>query len=154
MIAVNDPATTILVVSEKGYGKRSDIEDYRVTNRGGKGVKTIQITDKTGDLIGLKDVNETDHLMIINKSGLTIRMAVTDLRVMGRATQGVRLIKLNDDDQIASIAKIEDVKEDELAVELDENGNPIIVETDIETTSSDESEDVDNKDDNTTNIEE
>jgi DNA gyrase subunit A len=154
MIAVNDPDTTILVVSEKGYGKRSDIEDYRVTNRGGKGVKTIQITDKTGDLIGLKDVNETDHLMIINKSGLTIRMAVTDLRVMGRATQGVRLIKLNDDDQIASIAKIEDVKEDELAVELDENGNPIIVETDIETTSSDESEDVDNKDDNTTNIEE
>ena len=154
MIAVNDPATTILVVSEKGYGKRSDIEDYRVTNRGGKGVKTIQITDKTGDLIGLKDVNETDHLMIINKSGLTIRMAVTDLRVMGRATQGVRLIKLNDDDQIASIAKIEDVKEDELAIELDENGNPIIVETDIETTSSDESEDTDNKDDNTTNIEE
>lgn len=154
MIAVNDPATTILVVSEKGYGKRSDIEDYRVTNRGGKGVKTIQITDKTGDLIGLKDVNETDHLMIINKSGLTIRMAVTDLRVMGRATQGVRLIKLNDDDQIASIAKIEDVKEDELAVELDENGNPIIVETDIETTSSDESESADNKDDNTTNIEE
>jgi DNA gyrase subunit A len=81
-------------------------------------------------------------------------MAVTDLRVMGRATQGVRLIKLNDDDQIASIAKIEDVKEDELAIELDENGNPIITETDIETTSSDESEDVDNKDDNTTNIEE
>lgn len=154
MIAVNDPATTILVVSEKGYGKRSDIEDYRVTNRGGKGVKTIQITDKTGDLIGLKDVNETDHLMIINKSGLTIRMAVTDLRVMGRATQGVRLIKLNDDDQIASIAKIEDVKEDELAIELDENGNPIVTETDVETTSSDESEDADNKDDNTTNIEE
>jgi DNA gyrase subunit A len=154
MIAVNDPATTILVVSEKGYGKRSDIEDYRVTNRGGKGVKTIQITDKTGDLIGLKDVIETDHLMIINKSGLTIRMAVSDLRVMGRATQGVRLIKLNDDDQIASIAKIEDVKEDELAIELDENGNPIITETDIETTSSDESEDADNKDDNTTNIEE
>jgi DNA gyrase subunit A len=81
-------------------------------------------------------------------------MAVTDLRVMGRATQGVRLIKLNDDDQIASIAKIEDVKEDELAIELDENGNPIITETDIETTSSDESEDADNKDDNTTNIEE
>ena len=154
MIAVNDPATTILVVSEKGYGKRSDIEDYRVTNRGGKGVKTIQITDKTGDLIGLKDVNETDHLMIIDKSGLTIRMAVTDLRVMGRATQGVRLIKLNDDDQIASIAKIEDVKEDELAIELDENGNPIVTETDVETTSSDESEDTDNKDDNTTNIEE
>ena len=114
MIAVNDPETTILVVSEKGYGKRTDIEDYRVTNRGGKGVKTIQITDKTGDLIGIKDVTDADQLMIINKSGLTIRMEVKDLRVMGRATQGVRLIKLNDDDEIASLAKIEDVKEEEL----------------------------------------
>ncbi len=114
MIAVNDPEATILVVSEKGYGKRTDIEDYRVTNRGGKGVKTIQVTDKTGELIGIKDVKDEDHLMIINKSGLTIRMEVSDLRVMGRATQGVRLIKLNDDDEIASIAKIEDVKEDEL----------------------------------------
>ncbi len=150
MIAVNDPETTILVVSEKGYGKRTDIEDYRVTNRGGKGVKTIQVTDKTGDLIGIKDVLDSDHLMIINKSGLTIRMAVSDLRVMGRATQGVRLIKLNDDDQIASIAKIEDVKEDELAVELDENGNPIV----IENTSDETSEDSDSQEDNTTNIEE
>lgn len=144
MIAVNDPETTILVVSEKGYGKRTDIEDYRVTNRGGKGVKTIQVTDKTGDLIGIKDVTESDHLMIINKSGLTIRMAVSDLRVMGRATQGVRLIKLNDDDQIASIAKIEDVKEDELAVELDENGNPIVSEN----TSDNQSEEQDNQQDN------
>ncbi len=150
MIAVNDPETTILVVSEKGYGKRTDIEDYRVTNRGGKGVKTIQVTDKTGDLIGIKDVTESDHLMIINKSGLTIRMAVSDLRVMGRATQGVRLIKLNDDDQIASIAKIEDVKEDDLAVELDENGNPIVSEN----TSSEQSEEQDNQQDNNNNIEE
>lgn len=115
MIAVNDADATILVVSEKGYGKRTDIEDYRVTNRGGKGVKTIQVTDKTGQLIGIKDVNDEDHLMIINKSGLTIRMAVSDLRVMGRATQGVRLIKLNDDDEIASIAKIKDVKDDEIS---------------------------------------
>ncbi len=150
MIAVNDPETTILVVSEKGYGKRTDIEDYRVTNRGGKGVKTIQVTDKTGDLIGIKDVTESDHLMIINKSGLTIRMAVSDLRVMGRATQGVRLIKLNDDDQIASIAKIEDVKEDDLAVELDENGNPIVPEN----TSNEQPEEQDNQEDNDNNIEE
>jgi len=150
MIAVNDPDTTILVVSEKGYGKRTDIEDYRVTNRGGKGVKTIQVTDKTGDLIGIKDVTESDHLMIINKSGLTIRMAVSDLRVMGRATQGVRLIKLNDDDQIASIAKIEDVKEDDLAVELDENGNPIISEN----TLDEQSEEQDNQQDNDNNTEE
>ncbi|MEY2799081.1 MAG: hypothetical protein RI934_69 [Bacteroidota bacterium] len=116
MIGINDPATTVLVVSEKGYGKRSDIDDYRVTNRGGKGVKTINITDKTGNLIGIKAVNETDQLMIINKSGLTIRMEVADLRVMGRATQGVRLIKLNEDDEIASLAKIAEVKEDELAI--------------------------------------
>jgi DNA gyrase subunit A len=123
MIAVNDPGTTILVVSEKGYGKRSDIEDYRVTNRGGKGVKTIQVTDKTGDLIGIKDVNENDHLMIINKSGLTIRMEVSSLRVMGRATQGVRLIKLNDEDEIASIAKIEDVKEEDVIISDDLSEN-------------------------------
>ena len=116
MIGINDPATTVLVVSEKGYGKRSDIDDYRVTNRGGKGVKTINITDKTGNLIGIKAVNETDQLMIINKSGLTIRMEVVDLRVMGRATQGVRLIKLNEDDEIASLAKIAEVKEDELVI--------------------------------------
>ncbi len=158
MISINDPETTILVVSEKGYGKRTDIEDYRVTNRGGKGVKTIQVTDKTGDLIGIKDVTESDHLMIINKSGLTIRMAVSDLRVMGRATQGVRLIKLNDEDEIASIAKIEDVKEDELAVVLDENGNPIVSEIDsentIENTSDDSSEDTDNQEDKPTNTEE
>lgn len=123
MIGINDPATTVLVVSEKGYGKRSDIDDYRVTNRGGKGVKTINITDKTGNLIGIKAVNETDQLMIINKSGLTIRMEVADLRVMGRATQGVRLIKLNEDDEIASLAKIAEVKEDELAISEETNSS-------------------------------
>ncbi len=143
MIAVNSPDVTILVVSEKGYGKRTDIEDYRVTNRGGKGVKTIQVTDKTGQLIGIKDVNDEDHLMIINKSGLTIRMAVSDLRVMGRATQGVRLIKLNDDDEIASIAKIKDVKEDELASD-----------DAIENTLGDSSEDTNNQEDNNTEINE
>ena len=144
MIGINDPATTVLVVSEKGYGKRSDIDDYRVTNRGGKGVKTINITDKTGNLIGIKAVNETDQLMIINKSGLTIRMEVVDLRIMGRATQGVRLIKLNEDDEIASLAKIAEVKEDELAIGED-----------IYTSSNESNEPIDNTDnqDNTdTNI--
>lgn len=97
----------LLVVSEKGYGKRSAIDDYRITNRGGKGVKTMNVTDKTGKLVAIKDVADSDDLMIINKSGLTIRMAVSDLRIMGRATQGVRLIKLNEGDEISSVAKIE-----------------------------------------------
>jgi DNA gyrase subunit A len=115
MVCVKDASReSILVVSENGYGKRSDLEDYRVTNRGGKGVKTINITDKTGDLIAIKAVTENDELMIINKSGVTIRMPVSDLRVMGRATQGVRLIKLDDEDQIASVAKV-----DEMVVEDD-----------------------------------
>lgn len=100
-------AATILVVSEKGYGKRTDIDEYRITNRGGKGVKTINITDKTGKLISIKDVLDTDDLMIICKSGITIRMAVTDLRVIGRATQGVRLINLQEGDAIAAVAKID-----------------------------------------------
>jgi len=99
---------TILVVSEKGYGKRTDLDDYRVTNRGGKGVKTLSITDKTGDLIAIKSVNETDDLMIINKSGIILRTPVADLKVQGRATQGVRLIKLGEDDAIASITKVEE----------------------------------------------
>jgi DNA gyrase subunit A len=107
MICVNGPEESILVVSEKGYGKRSDLEDYRVTNRGGKGVKTINVTEKTGSLIAIKNVTDTDDLMIINLSGIIIRMGVGDLRVMGRATQGVRLINLKDDDGIAAVAKVE-----------------------------------------------
>lgn len=107
MICVNSPDESILVVSEKGYGKRSDLEDYRVTNRGGKGVKTINVTDKTGNLIAIKNVTDTDDLMIINLSGIIIRMGVSELRVMGRATQGVRLINLKDDDGIAAVAKVE-----------------------------------------------
>jgi DNA gyrase subunit A len=108
MVCIRDAQKqSILVVSEKGYGKRSDLEDYRVTNRGGKGVKTLNITDKTGKLIAIKTVVDGDDLMIINKSGITIRMAMKDLRVMGRATQGVRLIKLEDDDAIASVAKVD-----------------------------------------------
>jgi DNA gyrase subunit A len=112
MITVNpeNKEETILVISDKGYGKRTDIEDYRITNRGGKGVSTIKRTDKTGDLVGILNVTDNDHLMIINKSGIAIRMAVEQLRVMGRATQGVRLIKLDGKDSIAAITKIVDGK--------------------------------------------
>ncbi|MCC6720582.1 MAG: DNA gyrase subunit A [Bacteroidia bacterium] len=105
-------SSTILVVSEKGYGKRTDIEDYRITGRGGKGVKTLNITEKTGDLVAILDVVDNNDLMIINKSGIAIRMIVSQLRVMGRATQGVRLIKLRDNDEIASIAKVDHEDED------------------------------------------
>ena len=107
MICVNGPEESILVVSEKGYGKRSDLDDYRVTNRGGKGVKTINVTEKTGSLIAIKNVIDTDDLMIINLSGIIIRMGVSDRRVMGRATQGVRLINLKDEDGSAAVAKVE-----------------------------------------------
>ena len=106
MVSVNDMDTNILVVSENGFGKRSNLEDYRMTNRGGKGVKTISITEKTGSLVTLKNVIDEDDLMIINKSGIAIRMAVSDLRVMGRATQGVKLINLKDKDAIAAVAKV------------------------------------------------
>jgi len=106
MISVNDMDANILVVSENGFGKRSSLEDYRLTNRGGKGVKTISITEKTGKLVTLKSVSDSDDLMIINKSGIAIRMQVEDLRVMGRATQGVKVISLKDGDSIAAVAKV------------------------------------------------
>ena len=106
MIAVNDMDANILVVSEHGYGKRSSVEDYRVTNRGGKGVKTISITEKTGKLVSIKNVTDQDDLMIINKSGIAIRMEISTLRIMGRATQGVKLINLKGDDTIAAVAKV------------------------------------------------
>jgi DNA gyrase subunit A len=106
-----DTPCEILVVSENGFGKRSNIDDYRVTNRGGKGVKTINITGKTGSLISINRVTNNDDLMIINRSGIIIRMAVADLRVVGRATQGVRLIKINEGDNIAAVARV-DVEED------------------------------------------
>jgi DNA gyrase subunit A len=106
MIAVNDMDANILVVSEHGYGKRSNVEDYRVTNRGGKGVKTISITEKTGKLVSIKNVTDQDDLMIINKSGIAIRMEISTLRIMGRATQGVKLINLKGDDTIAAVAKV------------------------------------------------
>lgn len=118
MIAVNNPEVTVLVVSEKGYGKRTDIEDYRVTNRGGKGVKTINVTEKTGQLVSIKDVTDSEDLMIINRSGIVIRIPVSALRVMGRATQGVRLISLKGDDEIASVTKIDHEEDEEESVDL------------------------------------
>ncbi|MBE0637926.1 MAG: DNA gyrase subunit A [Bacteroidales bacterium] len=121
MICLDDLEFDVLVVSENGYGKRSKLEDYRVTNRGGKGVKTLNITPKTGDLISIKNVKDSDDLMIINKSGLTIRMAVSALRVMGRATQGVRLINLRDDDSIAAVAKVELDENNQVEIESDED---------------------------------
>jgi DNA gyrase subunit A len=123
MVSVNDMNTEILVVSENGFGKRSSLEDYRITNRGGKGVKTLSITDKTGSLVSINSVNDSDDLMIINKSGLTIRMAVSDLRVMGRATQGVRLINIKGNDSIAAVTKVmrEEEAVDEAVFEVLDN---------------------------------
>lgn len=109
MVCISREDANLLVVSEKGYGKRSDITDYRITRRGGLGVKTINITEKTGKLVAIKEVVDNDDLMIINKSGISIRISVEELRVMGRATQGVRLIKLNDDDAISSVEKIQKI---------------------------------------------
>jgi len=119
MISIDNPETTVLVVSEKGYGKRTDIDDYRVTNRGGKGVKTLNVTEKTGNLVAIKGVTDKEDLMIINRSGVIIRIAVSELRTMGRATQGVRLITLKGNDEIASVAKIEHDEDEE--TELDGN---------------------------------
>ncbi|WP_445452166.1 DNA gyrase subunit A [Flavobacterium sp. 25HG05S-40] len=126
MVTVNDMESEILVVAENGYGKRSSLEEYRITNRGGKGVKTLNITEKTGKLISINSVTDADDLMIINKSGLTIRMAVEDLRVMGRATQGVKLINIKGNDSIAAVTKV--MKDDVSEPELDEDGNVIEVE--------------------------
>ena len=148
---VND--TQILVVTENGYGKRTKLVDedgedvYRITNRGGKGVKTLNITEKTGSLIAINNVTDDDDLMIINKSGLTIRMMVSDLRVMGRATQGVRLINIKGNDSIAAVTKV--LREDEEVVELDEEGNPIATlesETSEEDATENDGTDIESED--------
>lgn len=118
MVCVDSPETTILVVSETGYGKRSELDEYRITNRGGKGVRTLNVTEKTGRLVGILDVTDEDDLMIINQKGVTIRLGVADLRVMGRATQGVRLIKMKDGDSIASITKVK--RDEEVEGEAEE----------------------------------
>ncbi|WP_396183153.1 DNA gyrase subunit A [Flavobacterium sp.] len=145
MVSVNDMSSEILVVSENGYGKRSSLEDYRITNRGGKGVKTLNITDKTGQLVSINSVTDADDLMIINKSGLTIRMEVSDLRVMGRATQGVRLINIKGNDSIAAVTKVmkeeavEEVEfEDVTAAVL--NSDSIMETTDFEDDSDETTE--------------
>lgn len=106
MVCVSDPSVNILVVSEAGYGKRSELDDYRITNRGGKGVKTINLTDKTGELISIRGVNDAEDLMIITKNGLTIRLSVAEMRVMGRNTQGVKLINLRKNDSIAAVTQV------------------------------------------------
>ena len=157
MIAVEDSSATVLVVSEKGYGKRTDIDDYRVTNRGGKGVKTINVTEKTGNLVAIKNVTDADDLMIINKSGIVIRIVVSQLRVMGRATQGVRLINLKGNDAIASVAKIEheddaEINEDAIVAnpEAEENVVADAEEADdsVDEVEADDVEDEETEDDN------
>ncbi len=130
MVCIDDQQQHILVLSENGYGKRSDLEDYRITNRGGKGVKTLNVTDKTGDLIAIMDVSDENDLMIITKSGITIRMSVAELRVLGRATQGVKLINLRGKDQIAATTKVD--KDDSVEELYDEEGNLIVPEATTE----------------------
>ena len=134
MITINESESDVLVVSQNGYGKRSSLEDYRITNRGGKGVKTISVTEKTGSLVAIKNVTDSDDLMIINKSGIAIRLEVDNLRVMGRATQGVRLIKVRDGDAIAAVAK---VMSDDDDIEIDEDGNVIVPENNSNENDSD-----------------
>ncbi|MEH0158615.1 DNA gyrase subunit A [Limibacter armeniacum] len=143
MECISDPETTLLVVSEKGYGKRTAIEDYRITNRGGKGVKTMQVTEKTGSLMAIETVTDAEDLMIITKSGITIRMAVEGLRVMGRATQGVKLIRLNDGDEISSVEKVNALEKEEEILEEGEVLETPSTETEnpsAENTASEEEE--------------
>jgi DNA gyrase subunit A len=141
MISVNYMESNILVVSENGYGKRSSLEDYRITNRGGKGVKTISITDKTGNLVSIKNVTDEDDLMIINKSGIAIRMSVEDLRVMGRATQGVKLINLKGSDSIAAVAKVMKDEEEEDDENAAETGGSDVQSNDLNTSKNTQTED-------------
>ena len=137
-----------MVVSEQGYGKRSDIEDYRKTNRGGKGVKTMNITDKTGKLVTIKSVTDDNDLMIINKSGITIRLKVADVRIMGRATQGVRLINLEKrNDEIGSVCKVtSESMEDEIPVDDENSPIPTINEVEGEEEDYNSDNKVNNKD--------
>jgi len=141
MICINDPESSVLVVAENGYGKRSAVDAYRITNRGGKGVKTINVTEKTGDLISLKNVSDDEDLMVINKSGVTIRIAVDTLREMGRATQGVKIIRLKDEDSIASVAKVSRFENEEL-LEGREDAN---LEIENETKDEISNDDIDEK---------
>ena len=147
MVCIKDPETeSIMVVSEQGYGKRSDIDDYRITNRGGKGVKTLNITEKTGKLVAIKTVTDENDLMIINKSGITIRLKVEEVRIMGRATQGVRLINLEKrNDQIGSVCKVESESEEEGMLEENMEGEDILT---IEPLMEDTDTEVNNEENN------
>lgn len=127
----DDPATTILVVSERGFGKRTKVEEYRVTNRGGKGVKTINVTDKTGPLVGLLNVTDKEDLMITCKSGVTIRTSISSIREAGRATQGVKLIRIDEGDEIAAITKLDELEEEVADISVPEGENGSIENTDI-----------------------
>ena len=146
-----DTNDNILVVSQKGYGKRSNLDDYRITNRGGKGVKTLNITDKTGNLVAIKNVNDSNDLVIINQSGITIRLAIKDVRVQGRATQGVKLIDLTKrNDTIASVCKVdsdpEQAAEEEAKTDLAEEAgaiNELTADSDIFSELQDENHDSD-----------
>jgi DNA gyrase subunit A len=126
IICLDEPECNVMVVSENGYGKRSVVDDYRITNRGGKGVKTINITEKTGGLIAIKKVTDDDDLMIINKSGIAIRLHVDTIRVLGRATQGVRLINLGAKDAIAAVSRVPRADDEEEELEgTPEEGTPV-----------------------------
>ena len=158
LVTVSDLSSEILVVSENGYGKRSSLDAYRETNRGGKGVKAMNITDKTGALISINSVTDNDDLMIINKSGLTIRLRVSDLRVMGRNTQGVRLINIKGNDSIAAVAKV--MRDEDEEVEIDEellkdllavDENDIL--EDVVDEAEDEEDDIEVEDEDDTNEE-
>jgi DNA gyrase subunit A len=143
MICIDNPTMNVLVVSEKGYGKRSDVDEYRITNRGGKGVKTINITDKTGSLVAIKSVTDENDLMIITRNGITIRIKVADLRVMGRATQGVRLINVSETDDIAAVTKVDRDDEEESLAPSDiiaENGESDTPEADSKTDNEENKE--------------
>jgi DNA gyrase subunit A len=142
MVCVDRPDRDILVVSEKGYGKRSALEDYRITNRGGKGVKTMNLTDKTGSLASILAVDDDLDFMIINKSGITIRLKVDELRVMGRNTQGVRLINLRGNDEIAAICTV--IKSDDDEDVEGENVASVVSDDSVELTDNEPAEDDEN----------
>jgi DNA gyrase subunit A len=146
-----DATRTILVVSEKGYGKRTPIDEYRITNRGGKGVKTINVTDKTGSLVGILYVTEKEDLIITCKSGVTIRTGIQDIREAGRATQGVKLIRIDEGDEIAAISQIEESEEEvEVALEGAEGAETATPDADSQASASDDAAtDVQGESDNT-----
>ncbi|SHL75091.1 DNA gyrase subunit A [Hymenobacter psychrotolerans] len=147
MVCVSDPTQELLVVSENGYGKRSELEEYRITNRGGKGVRAMKITDKTGALVAIKDVNDTDDLMIINKSGITIRLRVADLRIIGRATQGVRLLKINEGDEISSVAKVAAEEDKDPETEAVLEGTVLALPADADPEDATDADDLEEDDD-------